>query len=716
MRKVVVLFFVIIVSVAKADEGMWIPMFLEQLNEADMKSIGLKLSAEDIYSVNNSSLKDAVVHFGGGCTAEVVSGEGLLFTNHHCGYYNIQSHSSVENDYLTNGFWAKNRAEELSNMGLTATFIVRMEDVTAKILGELSDTLTGAERQKIIDKNSADVSKKATEGTHYEATIKPFFYGNEYYMFITETFKDVRLVGAPPSSIGKFGGDTDNWMWPRHTGDFSVFRIYADSLNRPADFSKNNVPYKPKHFFPISLKGVKENDFTMVYGFPGRTQQYLTSYAVDYVVNKGNPAKIKMRDTSLGILKKDMSASDEVRIKYASKYARISNYHKKWIGETAGLKRLNAIDSKKKSEKMFSDLALQRRDTLLFGLMPKFESLYLNQEAYAFARDYFVELVYYGPEIIRFTNGFKPYVDDTKGKKISSKKRKALSLKLQESVNNYFKNYDASTDKKVFVALMDLYRKNVLKEMLPDIFTVIDDKFGGSIQAYADYVYSQSVFSKEESVNKRLGKLKSSALKKIVNDPAYRLMESIFGNYNAKIKTRYDSLEVEIEKLNKDYVKGTRELLPNKKYFPDANSTLRLTYGKIEGYTASNGETMKYYTDMNSLIQKVNQEDEEFKVEQRMLDLYAAKEYGRYGKNENLQVCFTASNHTTGGNSGSPVLDAEGNLIGINFDRSWESTMSDIMFDPLKCRNIVVDVRYVLWVIDKYAEAGYLVDEMKLVE
>ncbi|MBN4061987.1 S46 family peptidase [Bacteroidales bacterium AH-315-I05] len=719
-RKIILTVFSIFIAfVFRAEEGMWIPLLLKQLNEGDMQSMGMKLTAEDLYSINKSSLKDAIVHFGGGCTSEIVSPDGLLLTNHHCGYYQIQSHSSVENDYLTNGFWAMNRKEELPNQGLTATFIVKIENVTDRILHGVKESMEEKERNRIIKENSEKIKKVEEAGTHYKCVIKPFYYGNEYYMFITETFKDVRLVGAPPSSIGKYGGDTDNWMWPRHTGDFSVFRIYADSSNMPAEYSENNVPYKPKHFFPISLKGVNEGDFTIVYGFPGRTEQYLTSYAVDYVLNKSNPAKISMRDTSLAIIQKAMKQGDELRIKYSAKQARISNYHKKWEGESRGLKRLNAIEKKQDLEAKFSELAKNnpayagKYDDLLF----EFESLYKLREKYALSRDYYIELVYYGTEIIRYANGFKKTVEMTKRKDLTSEDLKDKGKLYQKNSEKFFKDYDLETDKKLFISLMRKYYADVEPTMQPPIFNMIELDYNGDFNAYANFIYGKSKLVKKESVDKLLKKFGFSSVKKLGKDPAYLLMESVVSNYYLNVKPVYDSINDEIERLNRDYIRVMRELMPDyRKYYPDANSTLRVTYGKVEGYVSKDDEPMKYYTNMDGLMSKAIPNDGEFHVNGKMTELFEKKDYGRYGKDGELVICFIASNHTTGGNSGSPVLDGEGNLIGINFDRSWESTMSDIMYDPEKCRNIAVDIRYVLWVMDKYAGAVHLVEEMKVVE
>lgn len=702
-----VLLFCFTFLLAKADEGMWLPLLLKNLNEKDMKAKGLKLTAEDIYSVNKSSLKDAVVNFGGFCTAEVVSDKGLIFTNHHCGYSAIQSHSSVENDYLTNGFWAKSLKEELPNPSLTATFIVRIEDVTAKVLEGVTANLSEAERQVQINRNINKIRRDAVADSHYEASIRPFFYGNEYYMFITETFLDVRLVGAPPSSIGKFGGDTDNWVWPRHTGDFSVFRIYAGKDNKPAPYSKDNVPYKPKHFFPISLKGVKENDFSMIYGFPGRTQQYLSSEAVRYLIEKSNPAKIKMRATVLDIMDNSMKSSDQIRIQYAARYASIANYYKKWIGELQGLKAFDAVGKKKTLEEEFIKLANKNPETAKqYGeVLPRIIQNQKSLEKYALARELFLEIIYYGSQIIDLASKFMATYEY--GESVEN---------LKSQVEEHFKDYHLPTDKAIFAESMKLYYDNIDKTLYPDIFQVIQDEFGGDFKKYADFVYDNSYLVSLEKVNELLKKNKSEVQTILWQDPAYRLMKSLFASYTVRINSEYQVLNNEIESQMRIYVDGLRKLMPDKKYWSDANSTLRLSYGKIEGSAPRDGMMYKHYTTLEGIMEKyVPEKNGEFDVDKKLIELYNKKDYGRYGEDGKLIVCFTASNHTTGGNSGSPILNGSGELIGINFDRSWESTMSDVMYNPNICRNIAVDIRYVLFVIDKFAGAGYLLNEMKIV-
>ncbi|WP_394348130.1 S46 family peptidase [Pontibacter mangrovi] len=702
-------------SVARPDEGMWLPMLLKQLNEAEMQQKGMKLTAEDIYSVNQSSLKDAIVSFGGFCTGEMISPEGLLLTNHHCGYGSVQQHSTVENDYLTDGFWAKTREQELPNPGLTATFIVRMEDVTQQILAGTEGAKTEADREATIQRNISKVSKAATNGTHYDAVIRPFFYGNEYYMYITETFKDVRLVGAPPSSIGKFGGDTDNWMWPRHTGDFSLFRVYAGPNNEPAEYSPENKPYKPKHHLPISLSGVEEGDFTMVFGFPGRTNEYLTSQAVKEIYEVSNPHKINIRETKLNILDKDMKASDEVRIKYAAKYASIANAWKKWIGENRGIRKANAIEEKQNLERLFTqwvsaDAARQQK----YGnLMAEFDKNYKALDGITISRDYINEAAF-GVEIVRLANNFTT-LQRLLEQKAPQSDIDAQVAKLEAYATDYFKDYNAPSDKKVFAALLSLYYNNIDKEMHPEVFKMVRSKYKGDFTKYADDVFEKSAFASAAGVKEVLADARKGkdAIKK---DPAFELASSVADYYRENIMPTYTEVNDNLSLLYRKYMAGLREMQQDKTFYPDANSTLRVAYGIVEPYEPVDGIKYKYYTTLEGVMEKAASGiAEDYAIPAKLRELYEKKDYGRYGMNGEMPVGFIASNHTTGGNSGSPIINANGQLIGINFDRNWEGTMSDIVYNPDQVRNISVDARYVLFIIDKFAGAGHLVEEMTLV-
>jgi hypothetical protein len=716
MKKIVCafcLFCICFNPVAKADEGMWLPMLLKQLNESDMQNKGLKLTAEDIYNINKSSLKDAIVHFGGGCTAEVISNKGLILTNHHCGYGQIQDHSSVQNDLLTNGFWAMNQKEELSNPGLTATFIIRMEDVTKQVLEGITANTKESEREKIVTTNIAKIAKAAVENTKYTAFIRPFFYGNDYYMFITETFKDVRLVGAPPSSIGKFGGDTDNWMWPRHTGDFSIFRIYANKNNEPAEYSPYNVPYTPKYVIPISLKGVEEGDFTMVYGFPGRTTEYLSSYGVNIIMNESDPAKVKIRETKLSLLDADMKASDMVRIQYSAKYASIANYWKKWQGEINGLKKLDALSKKKNFEQELVAKSLGETKTTLTSTLSQLENAYKNFSILNKQRDYYVEAIL-GIEAISYANSYIAILDSlSKGKK--AKDLQAQIDKLKKDTEEFYKDFNASTDEKICAALLKIYSTDLEKNLQPKMIVNINTKYKNDFTKYASEIYKKSIFSSKEKLIAALCNM-DKGYKKIANDPIYNLMRSCYDNYVLQVKPLIAIADAEIVALNRKYVQLTKEINSDKKYYPDANSTLRVAYGKAKGYYPMDGVHYNYYCTLSGVMEKENPSVTEFNVSPKLKELYKNKDFGPYAdKSGEMRISFCASNHTTGGNSGSPVFNGYGQLIGTNFDRNWEGTMSDVMYNPDQVRNIVLDVRYTLFVVDKYAGAGYLLNEMTIV-
>jgi len=698
---------------AKADEGMWLPLLLKQLNESDMQRNGLKLSAEDIYSINKSSLKDAIVQFNGGCTAEIISDRGLILTNHHCGFGQIQAHSTVENDLLKNGFWAMNEKEELVNEGVTATLIVRMEDVTSKVWLDVKEGMTDAERDKKIAEASLAIQKEAVVNTHYGAFVRPFFYGNEYYLFITETFKDVRLVGAPPEAIGKFGGETDNWVWPRHNADFSLFRIYANKNNEPADYSPDNVPYKPKYVIPISLKGEEKDDFTMVYGFPGRTTEYLTSYAVDMIMNIGDPEKVKLRDIRLKIMQDGMKTNEATRLQYAAKSAGLANAYKKWKGEIMGLKKGDAMNKKKSFEKDFLEKA-QASNTNYAGVLIDIEGKYIDYTSLTKQRDYYAEGIM-GIEALTYSMSFIELFDSLNKGKSGSDVKKIID-KLKNNAKGFYKDYNAQIDEKLCAALLKVYSEDVDKTQQPEIFNEITKKYKNDFEKYARDIYSKSFFVSESKMNEALRKVGKN-YKKLQKDPMYELMLSCVSKYNTDVRGQYAKMDAEINNLNRLYMKGIRELNTNKKYYPDANSTLRVAYGKVEGYYPRDGVMYNYFTTLDGVMEKEIPNDAEFNVPPKLKELRNKKDYGRYAdKDGKLHVAFCASNHTTGGNSGSPVFNGKGELIGTNFDRDWEGTMSDILYDPNQVRNIILDVRYTLFVIDKYAGAGYLVNEMKMAQ
>ena len=711
--KLLLLPFLLIFSTLSAHEGMWVPSTLAKLVIDDMHDAGLKLSAEEIYSINQSSLKDAIVLFGGGCTAEVISDEGLILTNHHCGYSQIQYHSSLENDYLKNGFWAMDRSEELTNPGLTATFVERIEDVTDAMM-EAAGALEGLERNEALAAKAMQLEQAATSGGIYGAEVKPFFYGNAYYMIVTETFTDVRLVGAPPSSIGKFGGDTDNWEWPRHTGDFSLFRIYASPYNKPADYSEENIPYKPKASLEIDMSGVQSGEFTMVFGFPGTTYQYLTSDAVDYVTNVQNPIRIGMREASLGVIDSAMELSDENRIKYAAKQSRISNSYKKWIGQNMGLERFRALDKKKAQEAEILKRLADSDEAQYIGLLDGVTALYDEYEKYQLSRDYLIEFFYYGPELTRFSTKFKNIVDSYDSLETTGLMEEELNI-LTKAMDSFYKNYDPEVDQEIFKAQSSIFITGCPEELMSSTLDEMADKSGNDWSALTDEIYELSILDNREELAKLLEKSGKKISKTLAQDPFYLMAQELLNNYNDRVRGSYNTFKFLEGEYMKDYVRLTMELFPEKDYWPDANSTLRLTYGKMEGSEPMDGMAYKPYTTLEGLYYKYIPGDKEFDVPEKLLELYNKKDYGQYATDGELRVCILGSNHTTGGNSGSPALNAKGQLVGLNFDRTWESTMSDIMFNPEICRNIMVDAKYVLFIIDKFAGAGHLVKEMKLV-
>lgn len=695
--------------------GMWIPSLLKGMNESEMKSLGMKISAEDIYSANKSSLKDAVPQFDGGCTAEVISDKGLILTNHHCGFDNIQSHSTVEHDFLTNGFWAYKMEEELPNKDLYVTFIIRIEDVTSKVLEGTTTLTSEMEKQKKIQENISTLNKTLPKETWQENSIRTFFDGNQYLLFVIENYEDVRLVGAPPSSIGKFGSDTDNWVWPRHTGDFSLFRIYADKNNRPAKYSKDNVPYKPKHFFPISIKGIKENDFTMVMGFPGRTQEYLPAVAVEQIVYTLNPAKIEVRDAALKVQDGFMRKDQAIKIQYASKYASVANYWKKWMGESKGLKKANAIEVKQKFESDFQQKVIKAGKEVEYGnLLSDFEKNYTEIKDYALARDLFTEVALRNSELLQ--NGYRLYqleqVLKTKGEQAFTDRKNNLS----NGIVDFYKDYNVNVDKNVFEQLIAIYAKRLPSQFLPNELKNLN------ASQFTTDVYNNTKLTKLEDFRSLLEGDSKTVVEKINEDKGYQILKAMADAHTKNVMPKYDELNLKNIATQRTYMKAILELSPKSaRIFPDANSTLRVTYGKVKGYKPNDAITYEPFTYLEGVMEKYVPGDYEFDVPKKLIDLYNTKDYGNYGvkgldRGElKMPVNFIATNHTTGGNSGSPALDAKGNLIGLNFDRVWEGTMSDIYYSPEICRNIMVDIRYVLFIIDKFAGAENLIKEMKII-
>lgn len=689
--------------------GMWIPT---EVNEKEMKELGMKISAKDIWDTTKPSIKDAVVQFNGGCTAEIISPKGLLLTNHHCGYGQIQKHSSVKNDYLADGFWAKNNGEELPNPGVTVDFIADIKDVTAQILGNTKN-LEAKQAEDVIKTNIETVTKSFKIEPYQKVVIKPMYYGNKYYAYIIDTYKDVRLVGAPPSSIGKFGSDTDNWVFPRHTGDFSLFRIYADKNNKPAEYSKDNVPYKPKHFLPVSIKDKKEGDFTFVFGFPGRTTEYLPSIAVEKIMNETDPAMIDVRDVALKTLDEKMRTDQATKIKYASKYASVANYWKKWIGEVEGLKKSNAVGKKQKYEQ-----ALIAKNPAIKTTIDEFNRLYTAQAPYALSRAYYTEVVR-NAEALTLANNYYNFINAVESGKMDAKTLESFKNRM----NSFYKDYDGELDAKVTAKVLALYANRVPAQYLPAGFEKFKDvnqnlktveewsknsviTGRGSLNGATAYSDLNKVFADQKALVQNLKK-----------DPLMQLFTSMREAYMKNTDPKYNEYQSQIDALQKKYMAQQMETDKDRKFFPDANSTLRVTYGKVAGSNPKDALYYGYQTHLSGVMEKYIPGDYEFDVPQKLIDLYNKKDYGIYKNSTgDVPVNFTATNHTTGGNSGSPALDANGNLIGLNFDRQWEGTMSDINYDPKFSRNIMVDTKYILFIIDKFANAKWLIDEMKVVK
>jgi len=698
----------------RADEGMWLPQLLQQLNEKQMKALGMKISASDIYSINKSSLKDAIVSFGGFCTAEVISDKGLLLTNHHCGFDAIQNHSTLDHNYIRDGFWAKNNGEEMPNSGLFATFIVRIDEVTKEAMAGVTADMDERTRQSQIDKNIAALRSGVKKETYQDVLVRPFFDGNKYYAFVTETYKDVRLVGAPPSSIGNFGKDTDNWSWPRHTGDFSMFRIYAGPDGKPAEFSPNNVPYKPKRSLSISLDGTAKNDFTMVFGFPGRTMEYLPSVAVEQIVTMNDPAKIAIRDKALVVMDDAMRKDEGIKIQYASKYAGVQNAYKKWQGEVLGINRTKAIDKKKAYEAEFQKRveANPKWKAQYGNLLNEVNTAYAQYGPLNLSRDYYnevfarIELFAVAGQLNRLQNAL-----DKNGEKGFNETLPSV----KERIKAVYDEYNADVDKRLFASLMEMYYTSGTNMLQSEELKKLVEKGDNNYSKMADKLYGNTDLDDAKKTMEALEKDPKGLLQKYKEDDVNKLLASINGSYNQQTGSAIGGVQARINTLQRQYMQAQMEVFAEKKFYPDANSTLRVAYGKVAGYQPRDGVEYDYYTYLDGVMEKYKPGDYEFDVPQKLRDLYKAKDYGQYGSGGRLPVCFIATNHTTGGNSGSPVLDAYGNLVGLNFDRVWEGTMSDLNYDPSICRNIMVDIRYVLFIIDKYAGATNLIKEMKLV-
>ncbi|MDR0815712.1 MAG: S46 family peptidase [Bacteroidales bacterium] len=716
MKKVFVIISFIATCIAplQAEEGMWLLPLLEKLNIGDMQKLGCTLSAEQIYSINQSSLKDAVVIFGGGCTGELISDEGLLITNHHCGYDAIQQHSSLEHNYLADGFWAKTRADEISSPNLKVTFLVRIEDVTVRIDSVLDPSMTETAREDAIDKKSNEIEEQAAEGTHYNASVRSFFGGNQYYLVVYEEFTDVRMVGAPPSSIGKFGADTDNWMWPRHTCDFSMFRVYADSSGHPARYSADNIPLKPKKYLPISLKGVEKNDFTMTLGYPGSTERYATSYEVLEMIENELPNRVKIRGEKQEIMMRHILANPAVKIKYATKYTRSSNYWKNSIGMMQGVKRLHVYDRKVAQEQIFTQwLAAHPEQNAKYGealslIKTGVERNNLNSKVTQYVSECFLQ----GTELVRFSLQFRILQTELEKKEPDYGKLAFITDMVRKSAEAFYKDYDRSLDMEVTEALLKRYYTDVPAACHPDFYRVITKKYKGDFHKYTQDWF-KSVFADADRLNAFLAKPSAKTLPK---DPVYQVALSLI----SASRQWYDDMTAGEELTAKGvrlYIAGLQEMEPKKQWYPDANFTMRLSYGSIKDYCPRDAVYYNYYTTLQGVMEKEDANNWEFVVPDRLKELYSNKDFGPYANAQGeLPLCFISTNDITGGNSGSPVINGKGELLGLAFDGNWEAMSGDIVFEPDLQRTISVDIRYVLFIIDKYAGATHLIDEMTLVK
>lgn len=716
MKKLFAILLILVVCFgfkAKADEGMWLLPLIEKLNMGKMTELGLKLSAEDIYSLNKASVKDAIIIFGGGCTGEIVSSQGLILTNHHCGYGSIQQHSSVDHDYLRDGFWAMTKNQELPNPNLAVTFLIRIEDISAQILANVKPGMSEADRTTAINEARQTIEKKAGEGNNYRAQVGSFYGGNYFYLLVYERYNDVRLVGAPPTSIGKFGSDTDNWEWPRHTGDFSVFRVYSGPDGKPAPYSKDNIPLKPKHYLPVSIKDLNKGDFAMIMGYPGRTNRYMTSFEINEQLQIVHPDRIKIRGIKQDIWMKDMQTDQKINIQYASKYFGSSNYWKYSIGQKGGLERLNVKAKKEEIENQFNKWVVATPDRKAkYG-----EALNMIKTSVEGRAEYYNALQYLnecisGCELFGVNRGVGNLI--TALKTGDKQKISDATTQFKNNTADFYKDYNPPTDIKSMKAMLTLYRTDVPAKFHPDFYAnVVDKKFKGSIDKFVDDIFAKSVFASEAKLNAFLSK---PVLKTLETDPVYLTTTSIYkvGGDISKGSSQFDATLLTGKRM---WVAALMEMAPEKTQYPDANSTMRLSYGTVKDYDPRDAVTYKYFTTLQGVVDKYKPGDYEFDLPKRLIDLNAKKEFGRYGSPKGyMPVCFLTTNDITGGNSGSPVMNGNGELIGLAFDGNWESMSGDIAYEPELQRTIVVDIRYVLWVMDVYSGAKHIVDEMTIVQ
>lgn len=696
-------------SFLRADEGMWLPLLLGR-NYEDMKKHGLNLSPEEIYSINNSSLKDAIVWFGGFCTGEVISGKGLVLTNHHCGYDAIAEASTKEKNYLDNGFWAKNTNEEIPVPGLFASFVVRIEDVTEKVLSGLNDQLSESERKAKVQEIMAILTKDAKTGTHYEAVVKEFFDGNEYFLFVYEKYNDVRLVGTPPQSAGKYGGDTDNWMWPRHTADFSMFRVYADANNKPAAYSAENKPLAPRHSLPLSLKGVKENDFAMILGFPGSTNRYLTSWGVKQAVELEQPKRVDVREKKLNIMKKYMDKDVTTRLNYSSTYAQVANYWKYFIGQTEQVKKNNVIQKKEELEAQYTDYLKTKR--MAYPVLEAIKEYYELSNPIVYLRVYQSEFIY---TVDANVNAFRYSLWANAMKEGNDMRANAMSQQFNELMKSFFEKGNMELEGEIIHKVFSKYCKDISLDQQGPLTQKIAAKGKKGIAKYMKKIQSKSIFLNKDKFEAFAA---NPSLKVLEKDPLYLLIVDMNDAYNkAMSNEKLIEATASKDRATRAFVAGIQDMFPDKKFYPNANSTMRLTYGQVLPYSPKDGVTYHYYTTLDGVMQKEDPTNPEFVVDARIKELWKSKDYGQYAdQNGDLVVNFLSNNDITGGNSGSPVINGDGHLVGCAFDGNWEAMSGDIFFEKNIQRTISLDIRYVLWLIDKCYGANNLIDEMKLVK
>ncbi|MDG1718700.1 MAG: S46 family peptidase [Flavobacteriales bacterium] len=703
-------------SLVKADEGMWLPQLLQSMNESDMKDCGLQLTAQDLYDVNNSSLKDAIVALNGGmCTGEMISSQGLMLTNHHCAFDVIQTHSTVDNDYLTDGFWAMTRDAELPNEGFSVSFLVSIESVTDRVLEDLGE-VTESERNTKLREIFNKISTEKIDGTDYNARVKSFFGGNEFYLMTYITYNDVRLVGAPPSSIGKFGGDTDNWMWPRHTGDFSLLRVYCAPDGSPSEYSEENIPYTPKHHLPIQLDGVDNGDYTMIFGFPGSTDRFLTSFGIQEALEQTNPTIVQIRSEKLAIMKSGMDDNKKTKIQYASKYAGTSNYWKYYIGQSRGLKRMKVYDKKVEIENKFTEWVNsgdEQRYEKFGNTLNLIKEAYEDNRELNISRTYLNEAIFQGAEIMYFS-----FIMNRKLANIpKDKEEKTMFMnEIREEGKEFYKNYNSTIDEELFSAMLEMYYYNVPQNQHPSVFKKIENQLLGfkalDFDYYAKDVFRKSIFSSED---KFMNFLENPYTMKLERDPAYTTMMSVYNYYIANHYAQRKSVRAKLDEGNRLFIAGLREMNPDGKYYPNANSTMRVTYGNVGDYDPGDAMHYDFYTTIDGIIEKEDPTNDEFIVPEKLKELYEIGDYGQYAdENGNLRINFISNNDITGGNSGSPVINAWGEIVGTAFDGNWEAMSGDIAFENEIQRTISVDIRYTMFIIDKFAGATHLIDEMTI--